>query len=213
VNVAPRAASPFEREGRDAFGLWAFTRMLYRRGPLILAIGAVFASLAFAAVMLTKPQYRAAALVMVDPRQERVLSAQEDVTAPLPPDSALVDSEIEIIRSPLLMTKLSAALALAEDPEWNARLRPPSFLSEVADPVRAALRPPRPRAEGAKADDVVDAVADAVQVRRRGLSYVIEIEAEAGRPERAAELANTLADLYLQAQADALSDVARRANS
>ncbi|MBL8551575.1 MAG: AAA family ATPase [Hyphomonadaceae bacterium] len=196
---------------RDPFGLWALVRMLYRRWGLIFGVGAAFAAAAFAATMVAPRDYRATSLVMVNARQERVVAASEDVLSPAAPDSAVVDSEIEVIKSPELIARLVDALSLTEDPAWNDRLRAKGPLAQILDPIKAALKPPAP-GQSAR-DDVADKLAEAIEARRRGLSYVIEITARAGTALEAQKIANTMADLYLQSQVEAREETARRANS
>jgi succinoglycan biosynthesis transport protein ExoP len=86
-------------------------------------------------------------------------------------------------------------------------------------PVKApsdAARPPRPATAETivrpVADDVALAVADAIDIQRRGLSYVVEVTAESGSPERAAEMANGLSNIYLKSLAEARYDASEKAN-
>jgi capsular exopolysaccharide synthesis family protein len=61
-------------------------------------------------------------------------------------------------------------------------------------------------------EDVVGAVAEAVEVRRRGLSYVVEVSAESGSPQRAAEMANGLSNIYIKSLSEARFDASEKAN-
>lgn len=62
------------------------------------------------------------------------------------------------------------------------------------------------------ADDVALAVADAIDVQRRGMSYVVEVTAESESPERAAEMANGLSNIYLKSLSEARYDASEKAN-
>ena len=141
----------------DLFGVTAAIMMLRRRFLIMLLVAAVAGAGAFAALMMGTPVYKATALVMINPRQERVLSG-EDVIGQLPRDSSTIDSEIELLRSPALMTELVDALGLMR----------------------------RTTEEGEEAQDLMaDNLASTLQVRRRGLTYVIEISASSHDPARA----------------------------
>jgi succinoglycan biosynthesis transport protein ExoP len=87
----------------------------------------------------------------------------------------------------------------AEDglPSDVARLPRPDSIDRTVRPV---------------ADDVALAVADAIDVRRRGMSYVVEVTAESESPERSAEMANGLSNIYLKTLSEARYDASEKAN-
>ena len=62
-------------------------------------------------------------------------------------------------------------------------------------------------------DEMADQVANAIEVRRRGMTYVIEINAKSTDPERSQLIANTYADVYIASQVNARIDAAQNANS
>lgn len=169
----------------ELFGVTAAMQMLRRRALVMALVGVTAAVAAFAFLMLRTPVYSATSLVMINPRQERVLNTQ-DVMGQLPRDTAAIDSEIELLRSPALLGELAEALGLTT-------------------PTRAR--------ETATAEDVVANLAGAISVRRRGLTYVIEITATSTDPARAQLIANTYADVYIASQVNARIDTAQRANS
>ena len=163
------------------FGVTAALQMLRRRLLIMLVVGAVAAVSAFTYLMLRPPEYTATSLVIINPRQERVLS-QEDIVGQMPRDSSTIDSEIERLRSSALMGELAEALGLAA-PTANGAARP------------------------------IDGIGGTISVRRRGMTYVIEISARSTDPERAQLIANTYADVYIASQVNARIDTAQRANS
>ena len=168
----------------ELFGITAALQMLRRRMLIMALVGATVAVGAFAYLMLQTPRYSATALVMINPRQERVLDT-ESVIGALPRDSSTIDSEIELLRSPALLNELGQALGMMRRNDPNA----PS------------------------AEEISSSLAGAIQVRRRGLTYVIEITATSTDPQRAQLIANTYADVYIASQVNARVDTAERANS
>ncbi len=185
-----------------------------RRGLLASVFVAVFALVA-TAIMMTPRRYEATALVMVNPAREQVL-AQGQMVDNTAPNSSVVDSEIEILRSQMLMRELVATLKLDEEPEWNAALRPPGLLDAVIDPIQQAINGSStapPRSAQALRGSVALNVSRAVSVRRRGMSYGIEVSVEASRPTDAARIANALVDLYLRSQTTARFETAQLANA
>ncbi len=169
----------------ELFGVTAAMQMVRRRLLIMALVGACAAVAAFAFLMLRTPTYDATTLVMINPRQERVLN-QQDVMGQLPRDTASIDSEIELLRSSALMSELAEALGLT---------------NSGVDGASAATR------------DAAESLGDAITVRRRGLTYVIEITARSTDPARAQLIANTYADVYIASQVNARIDTAQRANS
>jgi succinoglycan biosynthesis transport protein ExoP len=174
----------------DIFGVTAALQMLRRRFWLMLLVGAATGACALTFFMTRTPTYEATALVMINPRQERLPSG-EDVLGQLPRDSAALDSEIELLRSSALMGKLVDALAPLQ-----------------ASPRGATAPPLSPSERQALADEL----AGSVSARRKGLTYVIEITAHATNPQRAQLIANTYADVYVASQVEVRIDTAQAAN-
>jgi capsular exopolysaccharide synthesis family protein len=165
----------------EMFGVAAALQMLRRRLLIMVVIGAVASVSAFAYLMMRAPEYTATSLVIINPRQERVLSS-EDIVGQMPRDSSTIDSEIERLRSSALMGELAEALGLATT-SGNGQARP------------------------------TQGIGGAISVRRRGMTYVIEISARSTDPERAQLIANTYSDVYIASQVNARIDTAQRANS
>jgi polysaccharide biosynthesis transport protein len=184
--------------------------LVRRRGLMATAFMMLFIGVA-AAIMLSPPRYEASALVMVNPSREQVL-AQEQMVDNAAPNSSVVDSEIEILRSQSVMRQLVDALELDESPEWNPSLRAPGPMDAVRSALRGGIAA-EPRSGQELRNTVATAVARAITVRRRGNSYGIEVTVEASQPGEAARMANTLVDLYLRTQTEARFETAQRANS
>ena len=168
----------------EMFGVTGILQMLRRRLLIMALVGATVAVGAFSYLMLQTARYSATALVMINPRQERVLD-NESVVSALPRDSSTIDSEIELLRSPALLNELGQALGMLRRNDPNA-----------------------PTVE-----EISRSLAGAISVRRRGLTWVIEITATSTDPQRAQLIANTYADVYIASQVNARVDTAARANS
>src|SRR3546814_11458233 len=93
------------------------------------------------------------------------------------PDSATVDTEVQVLQSPGLAGQVADKLKLTSDPEFN-----PSV--EEGEPVSAEAA--RRRA--------ISILLGNLTVEREGFSYAIHIEYEPESPQTAANAANPLAD-------------------
>lgn len=118
-------------------------------------------------------RYAATALVMVDPREQRVTTDQE-VLPGIGQDAAALQSLIEIAKSDGFLRPLVEKLKVAEDHE---------IAGSETDPAR-----------------VLDRFRKHLEIARRGLTYVIEMTFVARDPQRAAYYANAVAEAFVASQ-------------
>lgn len=167
-----------------------YTIALRRWRAVIVVTTAIFA-LVCVVGMLQPRTYTASALVMINPSKQQVLQQGQMIDADAP-NSALVDSEIEVLRSPALARRVVLALELNKDAAWNS------------DPAAAAT------------PELIERVASdlegAISIRRRGQSFTIDVLATSHSPLQAAQIANSLVDLYLRTRVEGRFESAREAN-
>ncbi|MGH6952089.1 MAG: GumC family protein [Vitreimonas sp.] len=179
---------------------------LLRRWIIIGATGAIALVACFSYFVFQPPQYTATALVLIQAGPERVLSQQQMVVGgeTSPNAGQLVDSQLEVLRSRMLAARLVDSLGLVNDPEWNSLAAPSRRAAAAAltSTEREEIR-----------QDVVDAVSGATSVSRRGQTYAADVSATSQNPERAAEMANRLIELFQQYQMEARLESSSRANA
>lgn len=201
---------PQEDQGAQLKQLYA---LLLRRWRLILATALIVFAAIMAYTLLSPRIYTATALVMVNPAREQVISADQSIDSSGAVSSAAVDSEIEVLRSESLRARLVEEMRLAEDPEWNSDLQTPGPLALVLAPLRGLFANGSPVDDPQSTNDgIARALGDALSVRRRGLSYGIEVSLDSRDPRRAAELLNRFIDIYLRSQTEARFEASQRAN-
>lgn len=169
--------------------LWlTFRRRLWL---FLTVVGVVLALVA--AYTLTRPElYSASASVLIELRQPEVL--ESDPVAPgLVSDTNVIDTEVEILSSRRLAGRVAEALKLETWPE---------FANVQAEPAPNDAPGTHPLA---------GAVLSRMDIRRSGLTYLIDITATAESPELAAALANEYARQYLAQQQDAKSGTSQNA--
>ena len=151
-------------------GIIAFLRDNGRR-ILLLAI-AIFA-VGVIALMVIPVRFAATALVVVDPREQRVTNEQ-DVLPGIGQDAAALQSMIEIAKSDGFLRPLIEQLKIQDDPEITGGETDSSRLLEK---FRSRL-----------------------DISRRGLTYVIAITFISNRPQQAARYANAVAEAFVATQ-------------
>ncbi|MFZ0266040.1 GumC family protein [Caulobacter sp.] len=183
-----------------------------------LRLFAAVALAVFVAVLLytlqETPRYTASAQVMLDVRREQVTDMSA-VLSGLPADTAVVDTEVEVLRSRSLAGRVVSALKLEENPEFNPSLKgargPASWLPWVKKAV-APTAAPTPDEAQRRRERVVDRVLGNLEVRRSGLTYLIQVQYTDKNPTQAARIANAFADLYLTEQLEAKFEATKKAN-
>jgi uncharacterized protein involved in exopolysaccharide biosynthesis/Mrp family chromosome partitioning ATPase len=165
----------------------AFVQINGRRISLLAL--ALFA-LGIVVLMIIPTRYAATALVVVDPREQRVTSEQ-DVLPGIGQDAAALQSVIEIAKSDGFLRPLIEQLKVADDEEISGG---ETDISRLLEKFRSRL-----------------------DISRRGLTYVIAMTFLSKSPQRAAYYANAIAEAFVasqrQVRTDATDDAAGWLNS
>ena len=185
--------------------------ILRRQKRLILMTVALLIGVAFAYLLTATPKYDATALIQIDTGNSNLL----DPNAVNGMQSAIlstnVDSEVEILKSPATAIAVIAAAGLVKDAEFGPQIgmREKIGLALGIDLSSNRLRAafglePRPEVTGeALIGSVLRKFQTAVDVRRRGLTYLIAVSVTSVDARRAADLANTTAQVYIERQVSA----------
>lgn len=182
---------------------------------LTLALGVIYT--------FTSPSsYVGHAVLVIDSTHQSQFLQSQSPPAEVPLDSATVDTQIEIIKSQNVALSVIKDLHLNEDPEF---IRPyvgfiRSILGIALGAVNGALNlilPAADKSVKAPRQDFVTmqrALATfetRLSVTRIGLTYAINIDFKSFNPERAAQIANAVADAYIVDSLDAKYQTTRRA--
>ncbi len=151
-------------------GAIAFLRDNGRR--ILLLAFAIFAG-GVALLMILPARYAATALVVVDPREQRVTNEQ-DVLPGIGQDAAALQSLVEIAKSDGFLRPLIDQLKIQDDDDIAGTETDPS---KLLDKFRSRL-----------------------EISRRGLTYVIAITFISNRPRQAALYANAVAEAFVTSQ-------------
>ena len=145
-------------------------------GRRILLIAAALFAVGVAVLMILPARYAATALVVVDPREQRVTNEQ-DVLPGIGQDAAALQSLIEIAKSDGFLRPLIEQLKIQNDADIAGVETDPSKLLER---FRGRL-----------------------DISRRGLTYVIGMTVVSNNPQKAADYANAIAEAFVAKQSEA----------
>ena len=189
------------------------------------AIAGIF----FLVVMITglylyqaTPMYTSQTLLTLDLRQSRVVDIEE-VLSGISADASVIGTEMDIIRSSSLMERVVDKLRLDRDPEFNPALLEngnESLIQKFTGWVGGLLVLETGAQEELSPEEeeqrlkrsIVRALQANLEVEHRRQSHTITLSYTSQSPKRAAQIANTLADLYLTDQLEAKFEATRRAN-
>ncbi|MGV8833385.1 MAG: GumC family protein [Devosia sp.] len=175
----------------DLRGLAGVLRRQFRL--IMVTLVAVVGAAGIGAFALT-PIFAASALILVDPGSKNLLDPQSDFSS-AGADSARIDSEVEILHSDSIMLRVIASENLTSDPEFGPTL---GWRARILTFLRLSDRQV-PSGEDALNDTLAN-LRSAVQVQRRGGTYLITVQVRSTRPETSARLANALAEAYIAEQ-------------
>jgi succinoglycan biosynthesis transport protein ExoP len=183
-----------------------------RRQYQIVLFVAVLAAIAGVIYLhVTPPTYTAQANVLMGTQRSQFMQ-QQSLISDAPLDIQQLESQIQIIQSKGIASAVITQLKLEEDPEFS-----PSSLGAIRGALRwlrgSAGEDTSPDAAAAKKDALIAAFTDRLTVRRLGVSYVIEIGFSSRSPQRAAEIANAVANAYMLDQLESKYQASRTATS
>ncbi|TNB48842.1 polysaccharide biosynthesis tyrosine autokinase [Martelella lutilitoris] len=192
---------------------------VFWRGKFIIAFfTAIFAGFGvYYAIMLTTPIYSANSVVMLNSQSEQIVDLPS-VLSQLTNDETVVQTEIEVMRSRILVGKVVDELDLMSDPEFNTTLQEP----DLADRIKDALTSFLPVGNNLGADEeilsqsllrdqVIDHVLESYSVLVVPNTTAFRITARTEEPEKSARLADVVAEQYVQSQIDVKRDATMQA--
>lgn len=181
-------------------------RILRRRYRMALLPPAVLAGLALIYVMVVSTLYTATSTVLVDPRRANVVETNQAVLSNFGTDDATIESQTLLIQSVAILDRVVRKLNLTADPEFAPT---PGFL----DPIRRLFSTRGP-SDGASAEDAARArsreiLQKRMKVTRQGTTFLVDINVSSESPQKAATIANAIADGYFEEQVRAKFDATR----
>jgi len=224
--MVPVAGTPGRLKPERHIDLAQTLRTLWRRRILIAVCMALVTGVTWAYTTRLPRIYTATTTVMLNTRQPRVIDLKE-VMSQAAPLFLTVTSEVEVIRSRTVAERVVDDLKLLEDPELNPSLRPQRqgsdllrSISSLFEELKSSIagRPAeKPVDEAQRQRDIRSAVVGAVvggmDVSVIPQSLVIRISFRSTNPEKAARIADAIADAYLVEQLETKFEAVRRATT
>jgi polysaccharide biosynthesis transport protein len=184
--------------------LFGFIR---RQFLVVLSVALLTIGLAAVYLFTTPPLYSAQAELMLDTGRIQVVKQSilgDDL------NWQMIDSQIEILKSESVALTIIKNLRLTQDPEFIAPARGPIAIAKNAI---SSLLIAKPKSEPDLTRLAVQAFEHHLTVSRVGVTYGIEIEFQSTDPDRAAQIANAVADGFIFDQMEARYQTIRGATA
>ena len=170
-----------------------------RQFLVILSVVPLTVGLAAVYIFTTPPLYSAHARIMIDTGKVQLF--KQAILGDDPVNSAMVDSQLEILRSDNFLLSIVKNLRLTQDPEF---VEPKESLIDSAKNsilyrLHLLLHPSASlnRSESEFAQVVLLAFKNRLTLNRVGLTFIIEIGFQSSDPDHAAKIANAVADAFI----------------
>lgn len=212
ITPVPFTAIQQEEIPEDEIDLMQIFSVLWRgKFFIIFFLSAAIAFGALYAFRIATPTYEAKSVILLDTRQKTVTEL-ENIVSGMTGDTSEVNSEIEILRSRVLLGRVVDRIGLQDDPEFNAALRPETWLAHWKNQLINNIhlfsknqtsnkdQPLDDNGGPGARDDVVSVLFSKVQISNIRNSFVFEVKVSSTSPQKAALVANTIASEYVEGQ-------------
>ena len=195
--INPNLAAPPDAS-QASFELADIVAILRAQAGLILRITVLTVAVAVVVVSLMPTRYGSSATVMLDPRKNAVADLSA-VLAALPTDPASLQNQIQVLQSRDLAAEVIAKLKLYDDPEFNGTMQQSvgSVLLSAMNPKHWIAGDPPPPDPAVERDAIIDAFLSHLSAESLGLSTTITVSFTSRDRDKAALIANTVAETYV----------------
>lgn len=171
--------------------------VIWRGKGTIVRTTAAALLLALLFVLFVTPRYTATTQILIDPTDLHAVGS--DLTPANPANDAAVlqvESQVRVLMSDSVLRRVIKAESLEQDPEFVAPRSSFGF-GNSAGPADSTVT-------------ALTALKRAIQVKRAERTYVVDVSVTSRDPEKAARIANAIAQAYLAEQTEVRSDAAHQ---
>jgi succinoglycan biosynthesis transport protein ExoP len=198
--------------GSTAEQFTEFVALIRRQYPVVLFVLSLIVALGALYIFTAPPRFTGTADLIIDTRRVQLFQQQQpSASSDLPPDTGMVDSQVEILKSENIALSVIKDLRLTEDPEFVSP--DGGLIGNVIGLVVGIFESSKnePRSEFELTRATLERFKKLLSIKRVGLTYVLEIEFQSTDPNRASQIANAVADAYIVDSLEAKYQTTRRA--
>ncbi|MDQ2082042.1 polysaccharide biosynthesis tyrosine autokinase [Xanthobacteraceae bacterium Astr-EGSB] len=190
--------------------LTSFVDLVRRQLPLILVVVACAVALGLVYLVTSPPRFTATGTMVIDTRKVQLFQ-QQSVLGDIAIDTGTVETQVQILRSENISLAVIKDLRLTEDPEF---VGPGGGLVGAAIGFVAGLfgADEEATSEYELTRKALAKFESERTIKRLGLTYAMEISFRSLSPDKAATIANAIADAYIVDQLEAKYQATKRAS-
>lgn len=204
----PMAADELSTAEAIARGLGVLRRQIFIVvvfAVLGLVLGAIY-------VLKSPPKYTATVTLLADTRKIELVQQPTVYNEASIQSVGAMETQVELLRSDEVALRVINKLKLAENPRF-VEIPRQSVLRSVFERVAPDYFPKSPTLSNEERQSLALAQFDKnLTVSRIGVTYAIEIDFESQHPDLAAEIANAVAEVYIELQRNRDHEAALRAS-
>jgi succinoglycan biosynthesis transport protein ExoP len=184
--------------------------LIGRQYPVMIFTLLLCICLACVYVFTATKRYTGTAVLVIDSRKMQGLQTQAPTSGgDNPIDSAMVDSQVEILKSEAIAAAVVKDLKLVDSPEFMGG--DGGLLSSISGLISGMFSESKPPTQEQLLRGALARFASNLTIKRVGVSYVIEIDFQALSQEQAAQIANAVAEGYIVDSLESKYQASRRA--
>ena len=215
LTIPPARMSPQAAPGTE-IDTAAALATIWRQRRLVFSVMGGFLALAIFYLLIATPKYAGITTLMIDTRRIQLFQQAQDSVMPDPVvDSAVVESQVEALKSERLATRVIKDFGLDRDPEFIGDEQDPVvvFIATTINTIKSLFMGDEGESDPAleRLRTALAAYGRAIDVKRVGTSYVIEIQFRSRDRAKAAKIANGIAETYIKDQNEFRANLIREA--
>jgi polysaccharide biosynthesis transport protein len=196
-----------ESSARDSIN-WAIG-ILRRQFWAIVLITLLATGLGATYVFLAPATYTAETTILIDPRRVQLFPGAAFAEGQI--DSPAMESQIELLKSEPVLLSALGRLRLTDDPEF---IRSKGGFGEALRSISHVFWSNKPEGDLSQTDAVraaLGVITKNLTISRVGFSHLLNIKYRSTNPDRAAQIANAIAEAYIDEQREGKSQSTRSA--
>ncbi|RXG85983.1 polysaccharide biosynthesis tyrosine autokinase [Bradyrhizobium vignae] len=194
-----------EADNSPSMSLASYIDIMRRQLPTMLAIVSACVIVALLYLFTAAPLYTSTAQMVIDTRKVQLFQ-QQSVLGDIAIDSATVETQVEILKSENISLAVIRDVHLIDDPEFT------SGVGGLFGAMLGLVSNPAVPSEFERTRKALQRFASKRSIKRIGLSYAMEIGFTSRDAQKAARIANAIADTYIVDQLEAKYQATRRAS-
>jgi succinoglycan biosynthesis transport protein ExoP len=190
--------------------LTTYVNIVRRQLPMILVIIACTTALGLIYLFTATPKFTATARMVIDTHKFQLFQQQGSALGDIAIDPAMTETQVEILKSENISLAVIKDLHLTDDPEFVGPGG--GLIGAVFGLVSSLFSSNEPKSDFELTRGALGRFEKLEDIKRVGLTYVMDLSFTSVDAEKSARIANGIADAYITDQLEAKYQATRRAS-